>query len=423
MDHDTFARSPQEVVEQALHAAVQTATFVLAASTSRTAPPLDQRLSALARLDASYPDQVDRRLGPLLDRAVRTAVERGWQPTDLGEYTRRRLGPRAVPLLVDALAAEHARYPAATTDPRWQEQLDAQGARIWWDVSRPPFPQWVRRHGLARPIALRMAVTLAGLLLALPRLPRLLPVPGTATGRENARPAGVDAKVPARIRALLAKAESTEFPDEAEALSAKAQELMARFSLDRALVEADAAPERPADGLSAKRIWVEAPYVSAKTHLVGSVASANRCRAISHDRLGFVTVLGAEVDIALVEVLATSLLVQAGRAMLQAGSRRGRFGESRTRSFRQSFLVSYSVRIGERLREAARATEKALDQAASARLLPVLARRDDELDRMLRDLFPDAVRRGVSVTNAEGWAAGRTAADLARLDARRPLGR
>src|SRR5690606_17616672 len=124
-----------------------------------------------------------------------------------------------------------------------------------------------------------------------------------------------------------------------------------------------------------------------------------------------------------VEVLATSLLVQAGRAMLQAGSRRGRFGESRTRSFRQSFLVSYSVRIGERLREAARATEKALDQAASARLLPVLARRDDELDRMLRDLFPDAVRRGVSVTNAEGWAAGRTAADLARLDARRPLGR
>lgn len=423
MHHDTFVRPSPELVEQALHAAVQAATQAMHASASAPAGPSTQRMNALVRLDESCPHLVDRRLGPLLDDAVRTAVERGWQPTDLGEYTRRRLGREATPFLVDALAAEHVRYPAATTDPRWQEQLAAQDARVWWDASRPSFPQWVQRHGLSRPAALRSAVTLAGFLLALPRLPRLLPLPGTATGQAGVRKSGVDAKVLARIRALLAKAESTGFPDEAEALSAKAQELMARFSLDRALVEADAAPDRPADGVSGRRIWVEAPYVSAKTHLVGSVAAANRCRAVSHDGLGFVTVLGAEVDIALVEVLVTSLLVQAGRAMLQAGSRRGRHGESRTRSFRQSFLVSYSVRIGERLREAARASELAMGEADSARLLPVLARRDEELDRRLRELFPGAVRRGVSVTNAEGWAAGRTAADLARFDSRRPLGR
>jgi hypothetical protein len=44
-----------------------------------------------------------------------------------------------------------------------------------------------------------------------------------------------------RVRALLAKAESTEFPKEAEALSARAQELMARHRIDRALLAALAA--------------------------------------------------------------------------------------------------------------------------------------------------------------------------------------
>ncbi|RST20878.1 bifunctional 3'-5' exonuclease/DNA polymerase [Streptomyces sp. WAC04770] len=41
-----------------------------------------------------------------------------------------------------------------------------------------------------------------------------------------------------RIRALLAKAEATGFPEEAEALTAKAQELMARHSIDEALLAA-----------------------------------------------------------------------------------------------------------------------------------------------------------------------------------------
>jgi hypothetical protein len=40
------------------------------------------------------------------------------------------------------------------------------------------------------------------------------------------------------VRALLAKAESTTYPEEADALTAKAQELMARHSIDRAMLDA-----------------------------------------------------------------------------------------------------------------------------------------------------------------------------------------
>ena len=62
------------------------------------------------------------------------------------------------------------------------------------------------------------------------------------------------------------------------------------------------------------------------------VAAANRCRAVWHRSLGLCTVLGFPGDLDAVELLVTSLLVQATTAMVQAGSRRDVYGRSRTRS-------------------------------------------------------------------------------------------
>jgi hypothetical protein len=62
--------------------------------------------------------------------------------------------------------------------------------------------------------------------------------------------------------------------------------------------------------------------------------------------------------------------------MLRAGAKRDAYGRSRTRAFRQSFLIAYVTRIGERLSQA---TEHAEQQAATASsgqdLLPVLRAR------------------------------------------------
>nr|WP_239063015.1 DUF2786 domain-containing protein [Streptomyces sp. SID13031] len=221
----------------------------------------------------------------------------------------------------------------------------------------------------------------------------------------------------ARIRALLAKAEATDFPDEAEALSGKAQELMAKFSLDQALVDADPGLDLPDDS-GARRIWVETPYVSAKAQLVGAVASANRCRTVSMEQLAVVTIVGEELDLQLTELLSTSLLVQANRAMLAAGKHIGQRGESRTRSFRQSFLMAYAQRIGERLQATTEATQAAVPALDADRLLPVLARREEQVDALFIKLFPDTVTRRTRITNGAGWAAGLTAADQAQLQAR-----
>src|SRR5207244_6249382 len=153
------------------------------------------------------------------------------------------------------------------------------------------------------------------------------------------------------------KAESTSFAEEAEAYTAKAQELMARHSIDYALLSVGAGVRDEPVG---RRIGVDNPYEAPKVLLLDAVAGANRCRAIWSSSFGFVTVLGFAADMNAVELLFTSLLVQATAAMMQAGSRRDAHGRSSTRSFRQSFLTAFAQRIGERL---VTATKQATEQA------------------------------------------------------------
>src|SRR5690606_23196000 len=163
--------------------------------------------------------------------------------------------------------------------------------------------------------------------------------PGPPDRRPESRALG-------RIRALLAKAEATGYPEEAEALSAKAQELMARHSLDEALLAARA----PAAGMpDACRIGVEPPYEQAKAVLLDAVAGANHCRAVWNEPLGFSTVVGFASDLEAVELLHTSLLVQATAALTKAEAAQRAGGRKRTKTFRQSFLAAYAHRVGTRL--------------------------------------------------------------------------
>ncbi|MDP9020726.1 MAG: DUF2786 domain-containing protein, partial [Actinomycetota bacterium] len=260
------------------------------------------------------------------------------------------------------------------------------------------------------PAQLRRRVEVLSVLLSLPALPRLGPLPGEASAT---RPSGsgrdIDGRVLERVRALLAKAESTTFAEEAEAFTAKAQELMARHTLDRAIVDG-------AGGPGGRRIGTDDPYAQSKALLLDQVATANRCRTVWSGSLGFSTVFGHEADVDGVEMLYTSLLVQAARAIAAAGSRVDRRGRSTTRSFRSSFYVAYATRIGQRLRESTAAAEAAGAEAHGAGLLPVLAARDRAVDEAFEEAFPTVKESSLSATNGAGWLAGTTAADQARLN-------
>ncbi|WP_103350142.1 DUF2786 domain-containing protein [Amycolatopsis sp. CA-128772] len=304
---------------------------------------------------------------PLVGRARRG----GWPPEDLRQAASRRVDEFAGSYVLDALA-------------------EADGVR-WWTGAEPHLAQWAAKHILTPAEAVTAVVEALGLLLTLPV---------TAAQPRPAAPHGVDDKKLSRVRALLAKAESTSFPEEAEALSAKAQELMTRHALDRVLLEA--APALP----SSRRIWLDTPYTDAKSLLVHVVAKANRCRAVYDPRWEFVTVVGDEEDLDAVALLTTSLLVQATRAMIADPA-------GRSRPFRKSFLVSYATRIGERLEQAAAATLTELPGAD--RLLPVLASHELRVNTAFATLFPEVVGKSVTVRSAEGWHAGRSAADRARF--------
>lgn len=376
-------------------------------------------VTQLMTIDAAHPKLLDQRLRGALTDAVRSAFEAGWLPLDVVEQARRRLDERAQPFLLDAIIVEHSRHAAATIDPRWQAQIDDLPLSKPLHPDLPLLTQWADRYGVGRDDALRGIASITGLCTELPNLPRLLPLPGSGKAGRRPERTSVDHKVLTRIRGLLAKAESTEFASEADAFSAKAQELMAKFSLDRTLVEASAEASEPLDGATARRIWLDPPYVSAKANLVGAVARANGCRAITTPGLDFVTVLGRDPDVQLVELLVTSLLVQASREMLRAGSQVTAYGRSTTRSYRHSFLVSYAVRIGERLRAATQAVHDGVDDAE--RLLPALAKRARQVDDMFTELFPHTVSKRVSASNAVGWQHGRAAADLATLNTGRQV--
>jgi hypothetical protein len=123
-------------------------------------------------------------------------------------------------------------------------------------------------------------------------------------------------------------------------------------------------------------------------------------------------VVGATADLDAVELLVTSLLVQADAAMLRHGRRTTASGVTRTKSFRQSFLTAYATRIGERL-AAANATAAC---AAGADLLPVLRSQEVKVAQEFDRLVPHTIGRSASASNGDGWIAGLAAADLAALD-------
>ncbi|HEV2767657.1 MAG TPA: DUF2786 domain-containing protein [Acidimicrobiales bacterium] len=358
-------------------------------------------------------------LDVLVERAIGEAWRHGWQPADVERVVRRRLGADHAVAAVAAIASEHRRYAAVTVSPAWRAQLRAMGAEPWRSgPGEPPggaaFPG-SRLAGIAgRWLAeLRRRLEVLSVLLVLPVLPRLGPLPGEATATGSAGlGTEVDGRVLERVRALLAKAESSSFAEEAEAFTAKAQELMARHALDRAMLD-DAAG---ACGPGGRRIGTDDPYAQSKALLLDEVATANRCRTAWSAALGFSTVFGHERDIDGVEILYTSLLVQASRAIAAAGAQTDRRGRLTTRSFRTSFYVAYATRIGQRLRQSSAAAEAAGTDAHGAGLLPVLVARDRAVDEAFQETFPTMKRSSVSATNGAGWVAGTTAADQARLN-------
>lgn len=407
MSRDSGTR---ELVAQAL----QDTRYAPPRQAERTVEDWASRLAAHSAEEARR-DAVDRELLRQSEELLGVMWSHGfWRPADVVRFTRRQLKPAHVSLAVGLIAAEARRYSPAALDRRWAEQLrELDAERPGWSADAAWLDETSAELRLDRFSALIHLLELLRLWGTAPVLTQVGPVPGgSAQGAALTEPVPGEPKQLARIRALLAKAEATTYAEEAEAFTAKAQELMARHSIDEALLAARSGDRTlPA----AIRVGIDNPYESAKALLLDAVASANRAQAVWDKQNGFCTVVGFDADLDAVELLFTSLLVQGVAAMNSGKVQQG----GRSKAFRQSFLVAYASRIRERL---GAATAQAEAETTAGNLLPVLAARQEAVEERTTLLFPRLRKgRAIRVSDLDGWTQGQAAADRANLHSSQAL--
>ncbi len=231
----------------------------------------------------------------------------------------------------------------------------------------------------------------------------------TSIGSQEPNPRDIRDTVLHKVRSLLAKAESSTFEDEAAAFTAKAQELMARHAIDRAMVADSGRGPRVRPG--ERTIHLEAPYAREKYLILSAVARVNDARAVYSSGTSTAELVGFDEALRTVEVLFTSLLVQATSGMVAHGTTEA----TRRRRYRQSFLIAYAARVEERLMAARDATVRAVDDERGGAVLPVLASRAAEVEAELERRFPNLKSMPVTARDANGWRHGTEAGSRADL--------
>jgi Protein of unknown function (DUF2786) len=229
-----------------------------------------------------------------------------------------------------------------------------------------------------------------------------------------------------RVRKLLVKAEGDGVTAaEAQALTAKAAELMAKYGIDRALLAAD----RPETDQPADRVMdIGNPWAREKAHLLCGLAAAMRCQCvlIATSRPGSrVHVFGFRSDIDRTDMLYTSVLIQMWHGL--AAAEVPAWSNS-TRAWRRSWLLGFATAVIARVRAAEQgAVAAAASSGAADRTALVLADRTEAIRNCVRQAYP--VTRKTRVTYSgngyrDGYAQGQQAdIGASRLSpARRQIG-
>lgn len=222
-----------------------------------------------------------------------------------------------------------------------------------------------------------------------------------------------------RVRKLLTKAEADGVTAaEAQALTAKAAELMAKYGIDRALLAARR-PEtdHPAD----RKVDIDNPWARVQAHLLCGVAAAMRCQCVLLPRPDPGTrihIFGFASDIERTDVLYTSLLLQMwqglGTAQMPGWSRS-------PRAWRRSWLLGFISAVVSRVRAAEQdATTRATSPAAAegGRMTLVLADRRQVIMRNIEHAYP-VTRKTQMTYSGSGYGAGYTEGQRADIGASR----
>jgi len=214
-----------------------------------------------------------------------------------------------------------------------------------------------------------------------------------------------------KIRKLLALAEDpAATPAEAEAFTEKAMILMARHGIDAALL----AEDQPTGRVVNRRLLMTSPYSRDKATLASAISLASRCRAVllTTERGFVVQVFGLDSDVRAVDMLFTSLLVQAAHEM----GRTPVPPEEHAAAYRRSWWAGFTIAIHARLDRIRREAEERAEAARPGGGTPgepegpsvalVLAHRSDEIDDEVARVHPNVRQARGRRLSGSGRAAG-----------------
>lgn len=220
---------------------------------------------------------------------------------------------------------------------------------------------------------------------------------------------------------LLRKAESTEFPAEAEALTQQAERIMIRHGVDKARVEAAAKGEPVRrEPIVVKRMKFSGTYYNVDKQFATNVCDGLGdikvlWRNIDRQVTG-ITMIGFESDVERAEMLIASLRIQAATALKvwwrspdAERQKSWAYGNEKTK-MRFDFLVSFSRAVQYRLEAARReAIQEAQDETPGTDL--VLASRATQVEQRVSELYPKLGKsRSASFNGSSaGFEAGRKA--------------
>jgi hypothetical protein len=228
-------------------------------------------------------------------------------------------------------------------------------------------------------------------------------------------------KTVARIRALLAKAESTDSLDEQAALIAKAQELQAKHNIDAAKLQA--AGGAPAEEIITVRIEIARPRQSggkALMRLMFALATCNGATAVCNELAGIrATVIGYPSELRAVEMIFTSLCQQLDHATAHA-LRHHKPADVHGRQYRVSYMHGWVDTVVRRLKDArAAAVAQASREDAGAGPVStalVLRSREEQIEARMHEIFPRlSTFRAAYRPEASGLHQGRRDGERAAL--------
>jgi hypothetical protein len=231
-----------------------------------------------------------------------------------------------------------------------------------------------------------------------------------------------------KITKLLAKAERTDNPHEAEVFSAKATELMMQWAIDDAVLEAHRAVGSKPDPIVQRWIACTGSWWKAYQILAAGVGRGFGFKILVQDWSrekginGYTIWVGFESDVHKAEMLYASLLNQCVAAqkefMIQWKKDFPPFASHKMETFkaRRSFIIGFADTVRTRITESRKVAVRKVEKTDTSVAL-VLVSRQDQLEVAYTEMFPRTTKGRASRMHAGvgGYKAGQAAGRQAGL--------